>query len=944
MRKTKRIVSLLITVAMMLTMVLPMTVSAAFSDVPASHHYYDAITNLSSEGILDGMGDGTFAPESPVTRAQFTKIICYALSVGNLTYSEEERSIFTDLAPEHWAANNIVTAYKQGIINGMGDGTFAPEAGVQYEQAVKMVVCALGYSQTRAEALGGYPGGYMSLANQAKILKGITDAKMYEVMNRGAVAQLIDNMLDAEQIQDGQPGGSIREEVSTNKSVDGQVIAGYGVALYTGDSELDACSKNEIIIQSGSNRVYFDVENINGFDIYEYIGRNVTIYYEDESGVNVNFAKSIALQPRKNETVKINLDSIYKYDSSKIEYFVDDKRIETDEISYSSSSYNLWNGQPDSRTIKELLDHDGNYQKSGYITLVSSQANQAVDVALLKTYDTVIVSSINATNNKVFIKKEGAFVDDTRYDSGIELNVRDRNKSVTITLNGSNYSLSSIRENNVLSIAKSENGKVIEVLVSTTGVSGTIESITTAGAKTIKLKSNNNNYQVLPNVCSPDSATLEAGVHVALSLDAFGKVARYVITAESTYYYGYISSLEEETGADARIEVMMYKPTNSDSSLKGTIYRFANRVKINGTNYNVVNDMSTILYKLNQEANDANTGFASEVEPTEGKYTYSQPVRYSLNSSNQINAILTGSWGGGSDPFGDPATSLNLIGKTGAGGVGCVVDATTLEQYNISATTPILYVPQNREEDLDKYTSKSRGVFDEGKSYYVQLANVSSTNIVGCVYLYGVVDSGSGSLNAAISEDNKPLIVKEISTVMYNEVSNVRRLTLIDVTLGMDEASLIYCYEDNVDLSGLAEGDVIRVAIGTDAYVEELQILATAADVVAGSFNFEGVYDKTDGSGSGRNADFRVLHGVVKSKDGNTFVVIPGYNVSADASTGETYTLTDGVPVYKVLTSAEAGFKISVSSSGEIYGNSSQHSKVMVYTVEGAIKAVVIFE
>ena len=935
MRKTKRIVSLLITVAMMLTLALPMTVSAAFSDVPASHHYYDAITNLSSEGILDGMGDGTFAPESPVTRAQFTKIICYALSVGNLTYSEEERSIFSDLAPEHWAANNIVTAYKQGIINGMGDGTFAPEAGVQYEQAVKMVVCALGYSQARAEAAGGYPGGYMSLANQAKILRNITDAKMGETMNRGAVAQLIDNMLDAEQIQDGQPSGSIREEVSTSKSVEGQVLAGYGVSLYT-DAELDACLKNEIIVQSGNKRVYFDVENINGFDIYNFIGRSVMIYYEVESGIEVAFANSIALQPRKNETVKIDLDSIYRYDSSTIEYFVDDKRIETDEISYSSSSKNLWNGQPDSRTIKELLDYDSNYQKSGYITLVSSQANQAADVALLKTYDTVVVESINSTSNKVFVKNKASFADH-RYDSGIELNVNDRNKNVTITSNGSKYSLSSIRENNILSIAKSANGKVIEVLVSRTGVSGTIESITTTGIQTIKLKSNNNNYQVLSNAYNPGSVTLEAGAYVTLGLDAFGKVARYSITAESTYYYGYISSLEKETGADSKIEVMIYKPATTDSTLKGTIYRFADRVKIDNTPYNVANDMSSILSDLSQAANTANRNFHTDITP-EGDYTYAQPIRYSVNNNNQINAILTGTW----DGTGDPATKLKLIGKTDAG-VNCVVDATTLEQYNISASTPILYVPKNRETGT--YTSKAKSVFDEGKSYYVQLANVSGTNMVSCVYLYGVVGDSTGSLAATITEDNRPLIVKEISTVMYNEVSNVRRLTLIDVTAGMEEANLVYCYEESVDLSGLEEGDVIRVAIGTDSYVEELEILADAADVVAGSFNFgTGVFDKIDGSGSGRNAEFRALHGVVKSKDGNTFVVIPGYNASADASTGETYTLTEAVPVYKVLTTAEAGFKISKSSSGEIYGNSSQHSKVMVYTVEGAIKAVVIFE
>ena len=139
MRKTTKILSLLLTLAMMLTMAVPMTVSAAFTDVPANHQYYDAVTNLSAEGILNGFEDGSFKPGDPVTRAQFTKIICYALSVGDLTYSEEERSIFTDLQPDHWAANNIVTAYKQGIINGMGDGTFGPQANATRAQAAVII-------------------------------------------------------------------------------------------------------------------------------------------------------------------------------------------------------------------------------------------------------------------------------------------------------------------------------------------------------------------------------------------------------------------------------------------------------------------------------------------------------------------------------------------------------------------------------------------------------------------------------------------------------------------------------------------------------------------------------------------------------------------------------------------------------------------------------------
>lgn len=939
MRKTTKILSLLLTLAMMLTMAVPMTVSAAFTDVPADHHYYDAITNLSSEGILNGFEDGSFKPGEPVTRAQFTKIICYALSVGNLTYSEEERSIFSDLAPEHWAANNIVTAYKQGIINGMGDGTFAPEAGVQYEQAVKMVVCALGYSQARAEAAGGYPGGYMSLANQAKLLKGITDAKMYEVMNRGAVAQLIDNMLDADQIQDGQPSGSIREEVSTSKSVDGQLVAGYGVALYddtANGNELENCRKNEVIVELGSARWSFDISKINGFDIYEYLGRNVTVYYEQESGVTVQEATSIALQPRKNETTKIELDMIHAYDSSSIEYYTDSDRNDTETIDFQIDADVLWNGQYDARSIKQLLDYDSNYTKPGYITLVSSQANQSADVAFLKTYDTIVVDTVDSNNSKVFAKNaSGSWI----------LDVTDRSKSVSIKMNGSDYALSSIRTNHILSISESANHKVVEVLVSTKVATGTIESMTTTPQTQIKLNTGNTLYTVAPTVYdagtnvsgSSAMASLVPGKYVTISLDAFGKIARFIISAESTYNYGYISALEHGTTSRPEIQVMIYKPSASNMSLTGTVYTFAERVKVDGTNYNMEDDMHTILTKLETSAGlSGNSATIEGVAPTNAQY--SQPVRYTLDRSNKIDGILTVA----SATPGESSTELEVVNKTGSGGILCKVDASTFDQYRITGSTPVLYIPANRASS--SYSSKSNMFFDEGKSYYVQFANVSGTNVVGCVYLYGVVGSGSGEITAQITEENKPLIVLDRSQKLHLDNTETY-IKVMDITTGTEHEY----YENTIDLDTLAIGDVVRLAIGMDDYVDALEILADADGVVAGTFNYgSGVYAKYDGDGTGIMAEFRALLATVKSKEGSTFVVVPGYDGSVDNSFGETFTASESLPIFKIDTAAaNAANKVKTSSVGELIGyvsDAASASNVLIYTVEGVIKGVIIFE
>ncbi len=57
-----------------------------------------------------------------------------------------------------------------GIINGRGDGTYAPDDNVTYEQVLKIAVVLLGY-EPLALSKGGYPVGYMDVAESI----GLTD-------------------------------------------------------------------------------------------------------------------------------------------------------------------------------------------------------------------------------------------------------------------------------------------------------------------------------------------------------------------------------------------------------------------------------------------------------------------------------------------------------------------------------------------------------------------------------------------------------------------------------------------------------------------------------------------------------------------------------------------------------------------------------------------------
>lgn len=115
----------------------PVTESA-FSDVPISAWYAQAVNVLYQKGVLSGYGDGKFAPNAEITRVEFVAALtkCFTLSGGSAD--------FTDVPETHWGYSFIAAATSQGWINGNGDGTFEPGRGIKRSEAAAVVNAALG--------------------------------------------------------------------------------------------------------------------------------------------------------------------------------------------------------------------------------------------------------------------------------------------------------------------------------------------------------------------------------------------------------------------------------------------------------------------------------------------------------------------------------------------------------------------------------------------------------------------------------------------------------------------------------------------------------------------------------------------------------------------------------------------------------------------------------
>lgn len=105
-----------------------------FSDVPAGAWYADAVNTMCALGVMTGVGEGRFAPDRPITRAEFA-----ATAVRLMGQSGAWDGGFPDVEQGDWFYPEVMTAAGRGWITGYGDGTFRPGAPISRAEAPTMV-------------------------------------------------------------------------------------------------------------------------------------------------------------------------------------------------------------------------------------------------------------------------------------------------------------------------------------------------------------------------------------------------------------------------------------------------------------------------------------------------------------------------------------------------------------------------------------------------------------------------------------------------------------------------------------------------------------------------------------------------------------------------------------------------------------------------------------
>lgn len=104
-----------------------------YADVSSDKWYNQAVSTLSAMGIIKGDSRGNFNPNAPITRAEFAAIAARFDKTEDVAAAS-----FGDVAT-HWAKPEISVAANNGWINGYTDGTFHPDSRITRAEAMAMI-------------------------------------------------------------------------------------------------------------------------------------------------------------------------------------------------------------------------------------------------------------------------------------------------------------------------------------------------------------------------------------------------------------------------------------------------------------------------------------------------------------------------------------------------------------------------------------------------------------------------------------------------------------------------------------------------------------------------------------------------------------------------------------------------------------------------------------
>lgn len=383
---------------------------------------------LSAFNIIELSDD--LQQDAYVTRGEFAKYLSSAMQI-----MPDNKTGFTDVFDEHLKAVSALEKYN--IVYGNGN-EFRPDDMITTCDAAVMIMRALGYEQL-AQMSGGYPGGYLSLAESEGIFDGI-DTAIYDYATSETIMRMLCNMLEAN-IYVVELSGS-KTTYEQGKTFMEQYYEAYETTgILQGNNELNingsqaARNKDSVVLDYN--------EYTSKIDLSEYLGYNLKIYYTSTDGENTII---YAEEAKKNKAEVVSGYDIENFDLNNyvLEY---ENETKMKKLKFYNGTTFILNGE-----FVTDIDNTEIIPKDGKVKAVDNNGDGKIDVFFINKYEYAVAGSISL--NKEFI------IDDIT-NKKIMLDDDD----VKITKDGEKIDLKDITEDSLLEMMYGKNGEIKEIHV-----------------------------------------------------------------------------------------------------------------------------------------------------------------------------------------------------------------------------------------------------------------------------------------------------------------------------------------------------------------------------------------------------------------------------------------------------------------------------------------------
>lgn len=549
-----------------------------------------AVELMKAIGAIDKNADLTKA----VTRAEFAHAVYYVSGCSNL--STTAASVYADIDSKHTYLNEISTALDMGYMSGNA-GEFRPDDNITFTETASVMIKLLGI-QYIANSLGGYPQGYLNLANSYDLYKGINTSNEY--VSTLDMAVFFKNLFETE----------LKENTYSTTNINGyymtsvhDIVRIKGMVTDNGYTSLDGSESIKGHIKIGD-----ELYASNGISTKNLLGKNVLAYCTGFNGSDNKLYAAVVIENQK--SLFISGDDLVDYEN-RVYTYEDGNRNKKVELELEHNV--IYNGRL--VTDGTLLTRERMLPGEGSVELIDSDSNGRYDTVIVNYFETFVVNVYNEESAVLTSINGQPRISFDNADISLDMYMCQGDVITPITYQNINH------YGYALSVARSFDDRVVEIYLSADHKTGVVERA-----------DHSERIYTIDGVAYKAADTVDfsllSGETAEFYFNQLGHIIHWKRQGDTAIKYAYVEKLYPDESGD-NLCIKMYTEDNMylTAALKNPVV--IDSIKVNGTE-NQSNALSSVTNNI---------------------------IRYKINSNEEITWIDTLAVRSGEDT----SNSMNIV-------------------------------------------------------------------------------------------------------------------------------------------------------------------------------------------------------------------------------------------------------------------------------------------